>query len=43
MIRIMPPDFLVRYDEEQLNHIGRYLRALAVRAERGGRSPAEGP
>jgi ATP-dependent helicase HrpA len=33
--RLLPPDFLVRYDEERLNHIGRYLRALAVRAERG--------
>ena len=33
--RLLPPDFLVRYDEERLNHIGRYLRALSVRAERG--------
>jgi ATP-dependent helicase HrpA len=33
--RILPPDFLVRYDEERLSHIGRYLRALAIRAERG--------
>jgi ATP-dependent helicase HrpA len=33
--RLLPPDFLVRYEEEWLNHIGRYLRALAVRAERG--------
>ena len=35
MIRLLPPDFLVRYDEDRLNNIGRYLRALAVRAERG--------
>jgi len=35
MIGLLPPDFLVRYDEERLNHIGRYLRALVVRAERG--------
>jgi len=33
--RLLPPDFLVRYDEERLNRSGRYLRALAVRAERG--------
>jgi len=33
--RLVPPDFLIRYDEERLVHIGRYLRALAVRAERG--------
>ncbi|MBN2438970.1 MAG: ATP-dependent RNA helicase HrpA [Deltaproteobacteria bacterium] len=33
--RLLPPDFLIRYDEERLNHIGRYLRALAIRAERG--------
>jgi ATP-dependent helicase HrpA len=35
LTRLLPPDFLVRYDEGRLNHIGRYLRALAVRAERG--------
>jgi len=33
--RLVPPDFLIRYDAERLLHIGRYLRALAVRAERG--------
>jgi ATP-dependent helicase HrpA len=33
--RLLPQDFLVRYDDERLNHISRYLRALAVRAERG--------
>ncbi|MCX5838821.1 MAG: ATP-dependent RNA helicase HrpA [Deltaproteobacteria bacterium] len=33
--RLLPPDFLVRYNEERLNHINRYLRALGVRAERG--------
>ena len=35
MKRLLPPDFLVRYDEERLIHIGRYLRGLAIRAERG--------
>jgi ATP-dependent helicase HrpA len=35
LTRLLPPDFLVCYDEERLNHIGRYLRALAIRAERG--------
>jgi ATP-dependent helicase HrpA len=35
LTRFLPSDFLVRYDEERLSHIGRYLRALAVRAERG--------
>lgn len=33
--RLLPPDFLLRYDSERLNHIGRYLRALGIRAERG--------
>ena len=33
--RLLPADFLIRYDEERLTHIGRYLRALAIRAERG--------
>ncbi len=33
--RLLPPDFLIRYGEERLVHIGRYLRALAIRAERG--------
>jgi len=33
--RLLPPDFLIRYDGERLNHICRYLRALAIRAERG--------
>jgi len=32
---LLPADFLIRYDEERLVHIGRYLRALALRAERG--------
>jgi ATP-dependent helicase HrpA len=32
---LLPPDFLIRYDEERLGHIGRYLRGLAIRAERG--------
>jgi ATP-dependent helicase HrpA len=33
--RLLPPGFLIRYGEERLSHIGRYLRALAIRAERG--------
>ena len=33
--RLFPADFLIRYDDERLSHIGRYLRALAIRAERG--------
>jgi ATP-dependent helicase HrpA len=33
--RLLPLDFLIRYGEERLVHIGRYLRALAIRAERG--------
>ena len=33
--RLLPPDFLVRYDEERLGHIARYLRGVAIRAERG--------
>jgi ATP-dependent helicase HrpA len=32
---LLPADFLIRYDEGRLVHIGRYLRALALRAERG--------
>ncbi|MBI4633815.1 MAG: ATP-dependent RNA helicase HrpA [Deltaproteobacteria bacterium] len=33
--RLVPADFLIRHDEERLTHIVRYLRALAIRAERG--------
>ncbi len=33
--RLLPPDFLIRYDEARLGHIVRYLRGVAVRAERG--------
>jgi ATP-dependent helicase HrpA len=33
--RLLPPDFLIRYDPERLIHIGRYLKALSIRAERG--------
>jgi len=32
---LLPADFLIRYDEGRLIHISRYLRALALRAERG--------
>ena len=33
--RLLPPDFLIRFGDDRLIHIGRYLRALAIRAERG--------
>ncbi len=33
--RLLPPDFLIRYDGDRLRHVLRYLKALAVRAERG--------
>lgn len=33
--RLLSPDFLIRYDGERLLHILRYLKALAIRAERG--------
>ena len=33
--RLLPADFLIRYGEERLVHICRYLRALTIRAERG--------
>jgi ATP-dependent helicase HrpA len=32
---LLPADFLIRYNEERIVHINRYLRALALRAERG--------
>jgi ATP-dependent helicase HrpA len=32
---LLPADFLIRYNEERIAHIGRYVRALALRAERG--------
>jgi ATP-dependent helicase HrpA len=35
LVRLLPVDFLIRYDQERLGHIGRYLRALTIRAERG--------
>ena len=35
LARLLPDDFLMRCDEERLTHIVRYLRALAIRAERG--------
>ncbi len=33
--RLVPPDFLIRYEEQRLNPIVRYLKTLAIRAERG--------
>ncbi len=33
--RLLPTDFLIRFGEDRLTHISRYLRALAIRAERG--------
>jgi Domain of unknown function (DUF3418) len=35
LANLLPADFLIRYDNERLCHIGRYLRALAIRAELG--------
>jgi ATP-dependent helicase HrpA len=32
---LLPADFLIRYGEERLVHICRYLRALFIRSERG--------
>ena len=32
---LMPRDFLMHYDDERLNHVPRYLKALSIRAERG--------
>jgi ATP-dependent helicase HrpA len=32
---LLPTDFLICYDNERIGHIGRYLRALSLRAERG--------
>ena len=31
----MPVDFLMRYDNERLTHVMRYIKALSIRAERG--------
>ena len=33
--RLLPADFLIRFGEDRLIHICRYLRALAIRTERG--------
>ena len=33
--RLVPPDFLLKYDTERRGHIVRYLKALLIRAERG--------
>jgi ATP-dependent helicase HrpA len=33
--RLLPTDFLIRFGEDRLIHMVRYLRALAIRAERG--------
>jgi len=32
---LMPRDFLIKYDDDRLHHILRYLKALTIRAERG--------
>jgi ATP-dependent helicase HrpA len=32
---LMPKDFLIKYDDERLCHIPRYLKAITIRAERG--------
>ena len=36
---LLPPDFLDLYDLDRLEHLPRYLEALAVRAERAGHGP----
>lgn len=33
--RLVPPDFLLKYDAQRLPHMVRYLRSLGIRAERG--------
>jgi ATP-dependent helicase HrpA len=33
--RLLPADFLLRYDEERIAQLGRYFRALVLRARRG--------
>jgi len=33
--RLLPADFLIRFSEDRMIHICRYLRALVIRAERG--------
>jgi ATP-dependent helicase HrpA len=35
MTFLMPRDFLIKYNDERLTHIVRYLKAITVRAERG--------
>ncbi|HYA15666.1 MAG TPA: DUF3418 domain-containing protein, partial [Syntrophales bacterium] len=32
---LIPYDFLIKYDDERLTHIIRYLKAISIRAERG--------
>jgi len=32
---LMPHDFLIKYNDERLTHIIRYLKAVSIRAERG--------
>jgi len=33
--RLMPPDYMVFYDQDKMDDIIRYLRAMIIRAERG--------
>ncbi|MBN2688448.1 MAG: ATP-dependent RNA helicase HrpA [Deltaproteobacteria bacterium] len=33
--QLMPEDFPLRYDHDRLDHLPRYLKAVAIRAERG--------
>ncbi|OPY05085.1 MAG: ATP-dependent RNA helicase HrpA [Syntrophus sp. PtaB.Bin001] len=35
MDRLLPPDFLFRYDSEGMKNVPRYLKALNIRADRG--------
>ncbi len=35
LARLVPPDFLIRYKKERMDALVRYLKAVAIRAERG--------
>lgn len=33
--QLVPPDFMILYEDERFDHLVRYLRGIAIRAERG--------
>jgi ATP-dependent helicase HrpA len=41
LAHLVPIDFPKRYDEDRLGHLPRYLRAMALRAERGINDPTK--